>query len=230
VNHSLTRFYGFFLGIASAAFFSFSAIAQTTQYIDDTVYVPVRSGPSNQHRILHKGLVTGTALEVIIANEDGKWTNIRTGKVDGWIPTHYLKKTPTADILLKKQITRFNDLDKAHKALSKSYSTQKSALKNTKNTSTTLNKDKTQLTLELNRVRSIYSGAIELDQKYQDLLEQHELLRTQNNALTAENDNLRSDHTIGSMVYGALLVIAGMLSIVIIPRFKPTKRHSDWAN
>ena len=36
-----------------------------TAYISDELTVPLRSGPSGGHRILHRGLPSGTVLEVI---------------------------------------------------------------------------------------------------------------------------------------------------------------------
>src|SRR5262245_31463356 len=36
-----------------------------TQYIIDTLTVPLRRGPSNQHKIIHAGLPSGTSLEIL---------------------------------------------------------------------------------------------------------------------------------------------------------------------
>ena len=39
-----------------------------TVYIRDTLYVPLRGGQSSEHRILHKGIPSGTELELLEVN------------------------------------------------------------------------------------------------------------------------------------------------------------------
>lgn len=207
-----------------------TASAAETLYVGDVVYVPMRSGASPQHRIIHKGLKSGTALEVQEYNEDKSWALATTGELEGWVPTHYLTATPVSADLLEKANAQLNSLKSEHTALKTRSAELDKTLNSSKARLSQLERDKTQLTLELNRVRSVYSGAIELDQKYQELLEQHELLQTEKNALTAENDNLKSDQRISFMFYGALLILAGMIAITILPRFKPQKRNADWIN
>jgi SH3 domain protein len=209
------------LGLASQA---------ETRYINDTVYVPMRSGPSPQHRIIHKGLKTGTALEIVEYNDDESWALARSGELEGWVPTHYLVQNPVAAIVLEQLRSEHSELNAKHQQLSNSYSSVSQEKKRLEAQVNKLDGELTQSTLELNRVRSVYSGAIELDQKYQELLENYEVLQTEKNALTAENDNLKSDNRISFMFYGAFLVFLGMLAITIIPRFKPQKRNSDWIN
>lgn len=206
-----------------------SAFAET-RYIGDTVYVPMRSGPSPQHRIIHKGLKTGTALEISEFSEDNSWARATSGELEGWVPTHYLVADPVAATVLEQLRRDHGALNDKHQQLSSSYSSLSQDKKRLEAEVSKLDRELTQSTLELNRVRSVYSGAIELDQKYQELLENFEVLQTEKNALTAENDNLKSDNRISFMFYGAFLVFLGMLAITIIPRFKPQKRNSDWIN
>ena len=61
-----------------AVFFVFAMIsggsvfAETTGYISDQLSVAMRSGASNQHRIL-KFLSSGAAVKVLETSEDGKY-------------------------------------------------------------------------------------------------------------------------------------------------------------
>ncbi len=72
------------------------AYAQTA-YISDNLTVPLRSGPSNANRILHRGLPSGTQLEVLARDEDSGFVQIRTTRgTEGWLPEQYLLDEPIA--------------------------------------------------------------------------------------------------------------------------------------
>ncbi len=71
-----------------------------TRYITDTVYVPLRVGNSTKHRIVHRGLPSGTELQVI--KTEGDWSQVRTkGGLEGWLPAHYLDESPAAKTQLR---------------------------------------------------------------------------------------------------------------------------------
>ena len=202
-----------------------------TAYIKDEVFVPVRSGASPQHRILHKGLKSSTRLEILGRSDDNNWINIKTpGGVEGWMPAQYISTTPTAAIELATAKQNLNRLTQEHSELSDKYKQVSDELAKVKTSLSETETAQQKSTMELHRIKSISSGAIELDIKYQKLLEEHELLQTANDTLNAENDSLKSDQRFSYMVYGAMLVILGMLMAVIIPRLKIKKRNSEWAN
>ena len=73
-----------------------------TRYIRDELYVPLRSGQTTQHRIVHKGLVSGTPLTIIAVSDDKLYSQVRTSKgIEGWIQTQYLSDSPAGRDLLK---------------------------------------------------------------------------------------------------------------------------------
>lgn len=208
-----------------------SSASAETAYVKDEILVPLRSGPSSQHRILHKGIRSNTVLTVLAKSEDNNWINVRTpSQLDGWLPAQYVVSSPTASIKLASLSQKFDALSKKHEALQDKYGATSSELNKTKTTLTKTESAQQKSTMELHRIKSISSGAIELDQKYQKLLEDHELLQTANDALNAENTSLKNDRRFSYMFYGAMLVITGMFMAVILPRLKMKKRHSEWAN
>ena len=78
------------------AAFTMSAHAETV-YISDTFAVPLRSGPSNSHRILHRGLPSGTELTVLERDDDSQFARVTTARgTEGWIPLQYLVAEPIA--------------------------------------------------------------------------------------------------------------------------------------
>lgn len=216
--------------LLGTCFLAISINAETV-YVKDELYVPLRSGPSSQHRILHKGLKTSTALELLGKNEDESWINVKTsGGLEGWIPSQYIISTPTSERLLTKAKQDLANLNKTYSAAKGKLEEVSAELDKTKAKLRSTESAQQKSTMELHRIRSISSGAIELDIKYQKLLEDHELLQTENDTLNAENESLKSDQRFSFMFYGAALVLIGMFMSVIIPRLKPKKRHSEWKN
>ena len=70
-------------------------------YIRDTLYVPLRGGESSEHRIIHRGIKSGTPLERLETNEQTGYTRVRTGKgLEGWLLTQYLVDEPIASTQL----------------------------------------------------------------------------------------------------------------------------------
>lgn len=208
-----------------------SAVFAETRYVTDVTYVPIRSGPGNQFRILHHGLKSGTQMSLLEAPEDSDWSKVVTkGGIEGWIRTQYLVSTPTARLQLgdaqaklakaTQQIAtlqaQLNELQSEHTTLS--------------NNSIQQAKERDHYADELSRLKTLASDAINLNQRYQELLAKHDMVQTEFDTVRAENDRLKSDKTISEWLFGAGLLITGMILMIVLPALKPKKRNSDWAD
>ena len=106
--------------LISLVLLSFSFLALTTQplaavgdvnYISDVLNVPLRSGPSTAHRIIHRGLPSGTQLTVLATDEEAGFTQIRTaGGMEGWVRSQHLIGQPIARVKLAAAEKRLKDL------------------------------------------------------------------------------------------------------------------------
>lgn len=218
------------LGLALMFLLSISAMAET-RYVTDVTYVPIRSGPGNQFRILHSSLKSGTQMTVLEAPSDSDWTKVRTkGGTEGWIRTQYLIKTPTARLLLQDSQTQLAQALKQVAELQNQLSALQTEHNTLNNTAVKQANERDQYADELKKLKSLAADAINLNQRYQDLLAKHDLTSTEFDAVRAENDRLKSDKTVSEWLFGAGLVFAGMILMIIMPAFKPKKTNSDWAN
>ena len=205
------------------------SFAQKTGYVTDVLYVPIRSGASNQHRIINKGLKSGTSFTILDENPEKTWTKISLSNgTQGWIPNQYLSRKRTAGInleltqsQLEKANTSLTQTKEENQALTNKFNHEVQALQQCSN-------DKSQMSLELQKIKSISSGAIEMDRRYQELLEQHQITQTKYDSVLAENSSLRSDQRLSFLLYGAGLIILGMLLTILVPMLKPKRRFSEW--
>jgi SH3 domain protein len=197
-------------------------------WISDTLFVPVRSGAGNQYRIVHRGLKTGTQLEIIAMEEGAEWAQVRIGDIEGYINAQYVVRTPPAMI-------RLEQLEKQHEQARKQLDEarqQVSALTSERNQ---LAADNKRLGGELNvqseqvsKLEDIAADPIRLDRANRELNEELSRLRTELNTVTAENSMLRGDKTSSMWLVGASILIGGWL-IGWLMRSRSSRARSSWA-
>ncbi|HSN71639.1 MAG TPA: TIGR04211 family SH3 domain-containing protein, partial [Steroidobacteraceae bacterium] len=72
-----------------------------TVFISDVLTVPLRSGPSLRHKILHAGLPSGTRLETLTEDPESGFTQVRLSDgTEGWVRSQYLTSDPIAKVQL----------------------------------------------------------------------------------------------------------------------------------
>lgn len=203
------------------------SVAQSV-YVSDKVFVPLRSGQTNKHRIVHRGLPSGAQLEFIELSEDKKWSHIKTkGGTDGWIPNQYIQNTPTAKILLadtqnelkqlrnssKNQNTKILDISKQLTALQKDYSLLKKTHQSTSK--------------ELNSITQLSANAIKIDRANSKLLKNNQLMKVEIEQVKIERDKLKSDSFNKGLQLGAGILFIGLL-IGFVMKSRNTGRSSSW--
>ncbi len=209
---------------------SANVAAQKIVYISDVLFVPLRSGQSVEYRIINAAMKSGTKLTQLEISEDGEWSKVVTeAGTEGWIRNQYLSDEMTAQLKLNQAVSRLARLEKENaELLAKNSDLTKQNIE-----LSSFGKKQTQsknsVAEELERVKKISANAIELDRRYQALLEKHELTQTERDSLSAENENMKKDRSLSFMLYGAAILALGMFLAVILPLLKPKRRYSDWA-
>lgn len=200
-----------------------------TIYVSDVFYVPLYSGTSTKHRIVHRGIKSGTALAVLDRDESAGFTKVQTssGK-EGWIQNQYVSEKPVARIQLQNERRQRSSLQEK--------------LNNTNNLNQTISQNKTDLerqvssltkknqslSSELANLKKISSNAVNLDINNRELLQKNELLKVEIAELQTENARLSDKSNRDWFIRGALAVAIGALLAIIIPKFKPKSRNSEW--
>lgn len=206
---------------------SFTTASAETRYIDDTLYAPLRSGEGLGFRIVHKGVKSGTRLELLASNATSGYSRVRTPEgIEGWLPTRFLVKEPIARIRLQ-QLTAEHDRIKAQ---FQEVTARNQEMQEVNSSVTEKNRQLTEsnknLLLELADIKRISTNAVTLDKRNRELRELNEQFKNELEVLTSENMRLRENNERDKMLVGGGLVVAGVLIAVLIPMFKKDKRDS----
>jgi SH3 domain protein len=210
--------------LLAASLFS-PTIRAETAWISDEFTVPLRSGPSNEHRILHRGLPSGTQLDVL--GTESEYTHVRTSTgLEGWISTQYLVKEPIARVQLVAANNRIQALDRQlaqrGETLTELRSTSNEATSNNDRLATQV----AQLEAELAELKQVSSGAIDEHARNQELTSLNARLRAEVDDLTEESQRLEHSTEQRWLLIGGGLVLGGLLAGVAI---KARPRRSGWS-
>lgn len=200
-----------------------------TRYIRDELYVPLRSGQTTQHRIVHKGLVSGTALTILKKSDDEAYSFVRTSKgIEGWIQTQYLSDSPAGRDLARIANRKLTDLQQRYDKLNQQFKQLSTEQQNAKEQFSTLSNHNSETIKELDRIKAISANAIQLNEDNQRLLEESQMLKKELLVANTDNQRLTDNEENDAFLNGALAVLLGVMITLIVPRAWP-KKSTEWA-
>lgn len=202
------------------------AHGQATRYVTDQLEIDLRSGQSNQHRILAM-LRSGTPLRVLEESRDG-WSRVRTEQgQEGWILTRFLDTTPSARDRLaraEQELVRHTATTQQLREEQRTTSSSNTDLSQRVEALTKANQEQEQ---ELNRIRRTSASALALDDENRTLKEQLGRLERDYQMLEQQNEVLRDSSDRDWFIVGAAVILLGVVIGLIIPKIR-WKRKSAW--
>jgi SH3 domain protein len=203
--------------------------SQEIRYIRDTLYVPLRSGQTLQHRIVHKGLVSGTKLTLLETSEDNVYSKVQTSRgIEGWIQAQYLSLEPAGRDLFKQSQKDSVDLKNQNTELAEQLTSLQAQHRQSQREIEQLSSQNNKLSNELESIKSISANAITLDSENKLLLEESQSLKNQTDVLKADNKHLQDNRENDAFLNGAFAVVIGVMIALVVPRLRP-KKSSEWA-
>lgn len=207
---------------------SVSVAQARTVWVDDKLYLPVRSGAGSQFRIIENAVPSGTALEVLEVG-DG-YTKVRTPKgTEGWVSSQYLSNQPIAADRLRRATQQLEEARAELTSAREQLSAVTEERDNLQNAENSLSNRAGELQEELTRIKNIAADSINLERRNRELREENQKLRNDLEVLTAENERLEASKDSDFMLLGAGLVLGGVLLALLIPMLKPTRKTDNWA-
>lgn len=203
-------------------------LTQETQYISDTILVPVREGAGPDEIIINRGLPSGTLVLVFQQSEDSEWTEIETrAGTRGWIRSKYLQIDPPAALLMTDIQVELAQVQAERDRLLNQLNARSSEADEADGTISELNAVIESTRAELTEIKRVSSATIELDLMNQQLVAELESERSESDLLRLENVRLRERIANNQILDGALAVLLGVLLALIAPRLWPSKKRSD---
>lgn len=184
-------------------------------YVRDTVYVPLRSGQSIKHGILHQGIRSGTALEKLDTNEDTGYSLVRTESgLEGWMLSQYLVSTPIAADLLDETSEKLNTLDNNYQQALAKIDQQLRAFETKAEQLITLEAAHAEVKQDLQRITELSAGVIRINQQNKALKTERSELNQEINDLYNRNSDLENTTYQSWFLGGACTVL--ILSLIHI--------------
>ena len=196
-------------------------------YIRDMVYVPLRGGESTKHRIIHRGISSGTPLERLQVNEETGYTRVRTADgLEGWLQTQYLVDEPIARTQLDEMKAKVRSLETQHQQTLLSLREIRDAKEALTRKQENLTDQNARLLKELTTITTLSGNVIAIDEQNKQLGEERDVLLQQIEDLNQLTDTLSNDRAQQWFLRGAGAVLIGLLSGFWIARRIYHKRYN----
>lgn len=208
-----------------------SVAAQETRYVNDKLFVPIRTGAGGDYRIIHKGIPSGTAITQFQLSEDGDWAEIETrGGTRGWMRAQFLQPDPPAIVLLKQLEQELAEVEADRDRMRATLSATASDAYEAGDAVEALQTKLGAVQAELTEVKRVSGAALELDAQNRTLATELETQRKESDLLRLENLRLQERVDNNQMIDGAIAMLLGIIVAIVAPRLLPRRRRSDgWA-
>ncbi len=210
--------------------YSTASVAQDIRYVSDKQYVPLRSGASNEYRIVHRGIPSGTRLTVARTSSDGEWAEVTTDSgLTGWIRSQYLMSEIPAQRRLSAATQQITESGEESADMTTQIQELETEREDFLIMITTSDAELDQVRQELHQLKKISGKAVQLDTVNRQLVEETENLRSKAEMLQAENQRLTGKLENEDFMNGAMAVLLGVIIALVAPRLVPKRRKtSSW--
>lgn len=210
--------------IGSVAILLASAADAQIRYVDDTCFVPLRSGAGLEFRIVNQGLPSGTPVTLMEADRETGWSLIRTdGGSEGWMPSRFVKQQPGARDQINAALAQLG-----HEG--DELPTLEQAVQLVLDQRDALVSERDAMLEELAELKQLSTSAVELDSSNRALNEELHNLRNRLGVVESDNLRLKDDLWQKWFINGVWATgVGGLLTILLPKLFTRRRRNSEWA-
>ena len=214
-----------YLTITAVLLLSLAPIVHAeSAWVTDQFEITLRSGPSTNNQILLM-VDSGAELEVLARDSETGYTQVRSqGGTEGWVLTRYLMNERSAREQLQaltSQLTnatsRGSSLDSQLQAIRGEYDTANSRIE-------TLEREKSEVEQELAELKRTAANVLAINEQNKTLTEQLTAAQIRADTLEQENRALSGQTTRYWFMAGALVLFAGMLLGIWLPKIRWQRR------
>lgn len=203
--------------------------AAETMYVTDRLSIHMRSGESNDHRILRM-LPSGTQVEVVRSNKDSGFSLIRYKGQDGYVLTYQLIGEPATRDQVETLKTRLAELQQSPDQLTAKLMQVQQDFRALQTSHDQIKKDKQQLEQELEAIHRVSSDAVRIANERAELRKSVSDLTRELEDLKQENRDLGNRTTQQWFLIGAGVLGAGILFGLLLPHLRFQRRKTPWGS
>jgi len=206
-------------------------VVADTVYIKDEIYVPLRGGQSTEHRILHRGIRSGTQLDRLETNDDSGYTRVRLDSgLEGWIQSQYLSEEPIAKYRLTAAQIKLKQLEVDHENVRRQLEDLESDHSRLTDSNISLQGENTGLKEELDNITYLAANVIALDDENDELKGEHDSLLIEIDSLLVANQELEDTSNQQWFLRGGGVILMGLLiGFWIARRIYHKHSNTGWA-
>ncbi len=194
------------------------------RYASDQIEVLLRTGPSHQHAIVRM-LKSGVAVEVLEHDKAKGYSKVKSkGGSEGWVLSRHLMVEPSARELLENLSVLVSGAESKLDSPGAQAGLIKLEFETLTKQVATVEKDNLLLQEELASIKQTAAKAIELESQHQEMLQKTSVMSTKLAQLEQENTELSSNIQRDWFYAGGIVLLAGLLMGLIIPRIQWRKR------
>ena len=199
-----------------------------SRYITDIIYVPMRAGPGNEYRIIHRGVKTGTELTLLEEESNNDFSKVKSGDQEGYVRTQYLVSDIPAMRLLPGLQEKANKTAAESQKLKQELIIRDGQLQELTAQLSATEGQLAEQKAEMRRVQEITADPMAIDRRNKQLIEENLQLKNQVQVLQAENSQLMRDSSVKWYLYGGGTILLGIMLGLILPMLRVRKKPSDW--
>ena len=200
-----------------------------TRYVSDELEIDMRSGTSNQHRILRM-LPSGTALEILGDDKETGYSQVRTTSgAEGWILSRYLQTAAPASQRLAETEKKLAELELQSRQRMAKLSESDKEFINVTEELTRVKDENLKLSKQLADIQRTASSALAIDAENQELKNTLMQMERGQETLRQENVALHDRTARDWFMIGAGVIVVGIILGLILPRIRVRKR-SSWGS
>lgn len=205
-----------------------SAPAVVRAYVSDQVDIPLRAGASNRHKIIGAAR-TGAPVTVLTVDAVKGYSQIRTaGGQRGWLPNNQLSELPSSQEQLTGVRQELEQLKSQYFGLQEHVDHMVSKPNAEAVSYPQLYDEALRLRQQLAQYRKVAADTVAIDERNKQLQEEAVTLERELRIVQQENQKLRNENDHVRLLMGVVLLTAGLLVVVLVPRVLERKR-TQWS-
>lgn len=209
--------------LCAASFVSFTAFGESA-WVSDEFEVTLRTGPSTSNAI-ELMLASGTELELLEEDAESGYSRVVTpGGTEGWVLNRYLMSEPAAREQLAILTQQLTDANAEGTSMQSQLASIRGDSEAAQRRIGELEQENADAQAELEKIRRTAANVLAIDKQNMNLQQQLTDAEITVSILEQENDQLSSRTTRNWFITGALVLFAGILLGLLLPRMTWSRR------